>query len=257
MSAAFASDGTLWAFQQNVGLVTVNLSDGSTTVVWNFTGLGDGNWEGLAWDPTSSYLYGSEGTKMYRWNPADQSVEQVCGDNFLPSTTEALDFRFDGQLLGGWHNAADNALSIFEIDIASCEYQPITLNTPYNDVEALASEECVTGGSVAGTVTDGQTGRAKQGGGGTPVAGLELELKVDMNGDGVYNENLTSYATTDENGHYQFVNLPRGKYSIAPVGSNNPTEFELAGENLTQGVDITDTSTPSTTSSLFLPLVIR
>jgi len=75
--------------------------------------------------------------------------------------------------------------------------------------------------------------------------------------NGVYNEDLTSYATTDENGHYQFVNLPKGKYSIAPVGSNNPTEFELAGNDLSQGVDITNTGTPGATSELFLPLVIR
>jgi len=124
VSAAFASDGTLPCGHTNKTLkITVDVNDGSSTVIWNHNGPGIANWEGLAWSPDGKYLYGAS-LIMYRYDPTDQSVTQVCDDNFLPDATEALDFRFDGQMLGGWHNATQGALSIFEIDLATCTVLP-------------------------------------------------------------------------------------------------------------------------------------
>ena len=43
-------------------------------------------------------LYGSEGRILYQWDPLTQVATQLCGNQFLPGDTEALDFRDDGWL---------------------------------------------------------------------------------------------------------------------------------------------------------------
>ena len=281
VSAAFAPDGTLWAFQKNVGLLNINLSDGSSTVNWSLPGKA--NWEGLAWDPANTYLYGSEGSKMYRGNPNNQKIEQLCGDDFLPNPTKALDFRFDGQLIGGWHNPATNALHLFEIDTSSCTTRPIALNTPYNKLESLAFEQCTTGGSVSGTVINGRQNTRQRNQEGElghsradrssetgqlsklapiyqnrePVPGfalslpkgIQLKLELDANQDG--QPSLTSYTTTDENGNYQFVNLPIGHYRLFVGNSTDAVELEVSSDNLNPNIDMNYTS-----YDLFLPIAI-
>lgn len=141
VSASFHPDGTLWAFQQHVGLLTVNLADASTTLQWPVQGqnIGD-NWEGLAWDLTGEFLYGSQGSKLYRWDPISQTAVRLCGSRLLPWRTEALAFRPDGVLIGAWHNAPVSALSVFEIDFDTCTIAPTDHDIPYNDVEGIAFE---------------------------------------------------------------------------------------------------------------------
>jgi hypothetical protein len=224
VSAAFDPTGTLWAFRQNVGLLTIDLNDGSSSNVLN--GPTSGNWEGLAWDPDGDYLYATQGRNFYRWDPGDGIVEQLCGDDFLPYETEALDFRFDGKLMGGSHNSDEEALSIFEIDVETCQVLPTNYDIAYNDVESLTSEECVEGGVVDGTISDGG-GRTQSAG--TPVAGLELQLEVDINNDKSYS--FSTFATTDENGYFSFVNLPDGRYRLTIMNSQNaPVEFSLTDD---------------------------
>ncbi|MFQ5858181.1 MAG: hypothetical protein ACE5LU_21470 [Anaerolineae bacterium] len=141
VSASFHPDGTLWAFQQNVGLLTVNLIDASTTLQWSAEGQNVGkNWEGLAWDFAGDFLYGSQGGKLYRWDPASETAERLCGRHFLPSPAEALDFRPDGTLIGGWHNAPDSTLRVFEADFNACRIDSTDYGIPYNDVESIAFE---------------------------------------------------------------------------------------------------------------------
>lgn len=211
VSAAFTPDGTLWAFQEHVGLVTIDLATGAGTVQWNVNGsdLTD-NWEGLAWSPDGSVLYGSDQTRLYAWDPATQTASQVCGDDFLPDATEALDFRFDGVMLGGWHNATDGTLSIFEIDMDSCSVQAFEYNVPYNDVESLSSEACVPAGMVNGRVWDDTDLDGVWDANEQPLAGVIVWLQLDQNGDGLPSK--ITQATTDANGWYQFVNLPAGQY---------------------------------------------
>jgi hypothetical protein len=224
VSAAFDPTGVLWAFRQNVGLLTIELNDGSSSNVLN--GPTSGNWEGLAWDPDGDYLYATEGQNFYRWDPGDGTVEQLCGDDFLPYETEALDFRFDGKLMGGSHNSDEEALSIFEIDVDTCQVLPTNYDIAYNDVESLTSEECVEGGVVDGTLSEGG-GRTQ--GAGRAVAGLSLKLEVDINNDKSYG--FSTFATTDENGYFSFVNLPDGRYRLTIMNSHNaPVEFELTDD---------------------------
>jgi uncharacterized repeat protein (TIGR01451 family) len=258
VSATFDAQGVLWAFEQNIGLVTIDLDQDTTSLAWDIrpTTISDRNWEGLAWDPDGNYLYGSDGRKMYRWNPTTQSAEQVCDNNFLPNATEALDFRFDGKLIGGWHNATDNALSIFEIDIYSCAIVPLQYNIPYNDVESLASEECVTGGTVGGQVINNQplNRRITQGEieYTEPIPDLPLELEVDINGDGSFGFSTT--ITTDDNGFYNFINLPKGAYRLSVPNSANTVQFELNDGELDQEIEIGYTGVRY---ELFLPLSQR
>jgi hypothetical protein len=228
VGAAFDPTGVLWAFRQNVGLLTIDLNDGSSTVVWEApTGS---NWEGLAWDPDGDYLYGTEGQNFYRWDPGSATAEQLCDSNpddeefFLPYETEALDFRFDGKLMGGSHNSDEVALSIFQIDVDTCQVLPTNYSIAYNDVESLTSEDCVEDGVVDGTITD-DSGRSQA----APVAGLNLKLEVDINNDGSYS--YSTFSTTDENGDFSFVNLPDGHYRLTIMNSKNePVEFDLTDE---------------------------
>jgi len=114
VSASFHPDGTLWVFQEGVGLHTVDLTTGKATPKWEVSGgeIGD-NWEGLAWDLAGTSLYGSEGSVLYHWNPVNEKTVKLCGGSgFLFNPTEALDFRPDGTLVGGWDNSKQNSLSI-------------------------------------------------------------------------------------------------------------------------------------------------
>jgi hypothetical protein len=117
----------------------VNTTDATTTVQWTVTGEGIGdNWEGLAWDLGGNFLYGAESSKLFRWNPTTRIAERLCGKGFLPDDTEALDFRPDGVLVGGWHNALDDTLRVFQIDFVNCVITTTDYTIPFNDVESVA-----------------------------------------------------------------------------------------------------------------------
>lgn len=217
VSAAFDPQANLWVFQENVGLFTIDVGTATATQEWA-AAFGD-NWEGLAWEPEGNYLYASEGRNLYRWDAADDSVEQMCGADFLPYETEALDFRFDGKFLGGSDKTNDSSLSIFEIDVDSCQITPTDYDIPYNDVESLTSEACVEEGFVEGTVGGG----TRSVGG---VADLDVRLDADVNGDGTYS--FSTQTTTNEQGDYSFSNLPFGNYRLSIENSATETvEFSL------------------------------
>lgn len=144
VSASFSPDGTLYAWRENYGLYTINLSNGAATFVWHVSGSGVGdNWEGLTWDLDGNYLYGSHGSKLYRWNPTTQQATLVCGQAFLPYATEALDTRPDGTLIGGYHNASNPNMAMFEIDTNACTVAPANYALGnMNDIESLTYDVC-------------------------------------------------------------------------------------------------------------------
>jgi len=114
-------------------------------------------------------------------------------------------------MLGGWHNATQGALSIFEIDIDTCSVIPTSFDTPYNDVESLTSSECVVEGIVEGQITNPLAdGRAQQ-----AVAGVEVKLEVDANGDGTFSESTTT--TSDDNGNYYNARIRTDSSTCPPV----------------------------------------
>ena len=217
VSAAFDPQANLWVFQENVGLFTVDVDTAAVTPQW-IAPTGS-NWEGLAWEPEGNYLFASEGRNLHRLDPITGQFEpNICGANFLPYETEALDFRFDGKFLGGSDKTNDTSLSIFEIDVDTCQIIPTDYDIAYNDVESLTSEACVEDGFVEGTVP-----LAVRNAGG--AAGLTVQLDADLNGDGNYT--LSTQTTTDDVGYYSFSNLPAGKYRLT-VENSTSIEFSLA-----------------------------
>ena len=141
---SFRADGVLWGFQKNIGLITIDTSTGATTLQWRAP-VNDpvitARWDAIAWSPDSLTLYGSERSRLYRYDAATRTAELICGEDFLPDKTEALDFDLEGKLVGGWHNEAADSLRIFEIDPVACTIESTDYVTPFNDVESLGFEE--------------------------------------------------------------------------------------------------------------------
>jgi DNA-binding beta-propeller fold protein YncE len=148
VSASFHPDGTLWVFQANVGLHTVDLITGDATLVWPSNGSNT-RWAGLAWDIGGQYLYGSQGNNLYRWDPNGPTVTRMCGNGFMPSARGALDFRSDGQLIGA-RDMQSGHLSLFEADFAACTTSATQYATPYNELGSLGFEACNLPASLTG-----------------------------------------------------------------------------------------------------------
>jgi len=241
-SASFAADGTLWVFQQNVGLLNIDLSTANSTLIWKHSAT---TWDGLAWTADGTSLYATAGRNLYRWDASKQVVSQLCGNDFLPASSMALDMRFDGQLIAAAQDATRNALSLYQLSPASCSITPISYHTTYNNPQAIAVDSCLSSGTLAvQVVADEDVDES--------VAGLRLRLEIDHNGDGTYSS--TTYAVTDENGRYTFTNLPSGSYRLSLVHTLDRLEVELTVDNLQREVEIMFTGS---LPRLFLPILMR
>lgn len=155
--------GQLWIYRKNisggptatVGLHTINLTTGAATQQW--VGSGSTQWEGIAWNPSGTLLYTSVDRELYSWNPSTLAVQQVCGSNFLPGQTEALEFTSNGDLVAGF----DANSQLIKIDYGSCTYSPYSVTSPVGtrDTETLSFENCSGGptSTPAPTSTAGPT----------------------------------------------------------------------------------------------------
>ena len=151
--------------------------------------------------------------------------------------------------MGGSDKTNDSSLSIFEIDIDACQILPTDYDISYNDVESLTSEGCVEAGQVDGSVVS--PGRSPNG-----VAGVKVTINGDLNGDGHFA--FEAVTTTDEDGNYEFANLPAGNYQLSVEGSDKEVEFTLT-ENLNyrKPEAITSTGPENSTFNLYLPTVVQ
>lgn len=135
-SLAFDTTGVLWAWAKEAGLVQLNTETGEGTLVFESKSkLAD-----LTWNLDSTLLYGSVGKDLWVYDPATDSVTQVC-DN-LPKKTEALEILPTSilppgfLLLGSHHN---QALKLHAFDINHCKMAANQdLSMPYDDPEGLA-----------------------------------------------------------------------------------------------------------------------
>ena len=105
----FVAPCTLWAFQEGVGLLTIDVDNGDITEAFSVTNQNDqnvdpigDNWEGLAWDLAGRFLYGSDLATLYRFDPTTTMVDLVCNNlGNQGDYIESLEFRPDGTLIGG------------------------------------------------------------------------------------------------------------------------------------------------------------
>jgi len=128
------SEGTLWGWAEDWGLIRIDPSSGVAEMVFESAkGI-----EGLAWDNQGRRLYAASGRTLWVYDPAEGHFQKLAMN--LPGTTEALEMRPDGFLAGGIHNA--DRISIFTYDVQSLLPLPEKgFATPYNDVEGIAWPE--------------------------------------------------------------------------------------------------------------------
>lgn len=126
------SKDELWTYREKTGLYTLDLTTGAATLQWS-SPASMKNWEGIAWTPEGDALYGVYNNILYRWDPATREADTVCTN--LPQSTEALDFRSDGVMIGSRNYRGK--LGYFTVEPSSCEVDLIDMETPLNDLEGM------------------------------------------------------------------------------------------------------------------------
>ena len=135
-SLAFDSDGILWAWAKDAGLVQLSIETGQGTLI----AASDAKLEDFSFSQDGTQLYGTVDTELWRYDWVTGDVVKQC-DN-LPQETEAVevlpDFILpDGFVMLGLHD--NEALKLHAFDIKSCTMaasQEVAI--PYDDTEGLA-----------------------------------------------------------------------------------------------------------------------
>ncbi len=142
VATAFHPDGSLWAFREHEGLVTINRNTGETTPVWDVSDSDvPDNWEGIAWDAQGTTLYAVNARDLIRWDPATETAELVCGEDVLPNCSESMDISPEGVIHIGLHAEDADGHDIVTIDPKSCAIgEAWALEA--EDVEGIAFEVC-------------------------------------------------------------------------------------------------------------------
>ncbi|OQY27379.1 MAG: hypothetical protein B6244_11005 [Candidatus Cloacimonetes bacterium 4572_55] len=125
------ADNTLWGWSEGAGLIRINTITAESELLFP----SDINIEGLAWNNEGNKLYASSESHLYVYDSVTGDFEVHA--NNLPGSTEALEMRRDGYLMGSIHQSAQ--LSIFAYDVETMTVlveEDIT--TPYNDIESIA-----------------------------------------------------------------------------------------------------------------------
>ncbi len=128
------SDGVLYGWSEDNGLITINTATGAGTLVYS----NSKNVEGLAWNDDGTLLYAVEDDNLYVYDPSDPGLTRI--DRNLPGSTDAegLEMRPDGKLWIGIHGR--DRIYVYDIEqeeIVSGE--SITTTSTYNDIEGIAS----------------------------------------------------------------------------------------------------------------------
>ncbi len=109
------STNELWVSGDDVGLRTINLTNGSfTTKVSNNNLPESGNVESMAWDPQGQFLYMWQSGEIYRYDDSNQSFSVTCSN---VSEIEGMAFDFDGNLvITSGSNNDDLNMDIYDLD---------------------------------------------------------------------------------------------------------------------------------------------
>jgi len=144
----FDSNGTLWAWAKDDGLITINTQSGVGTMEKEFPGV---LIEDLTWNNAGTHIYASENTNLWVYEHATKTAKLACSN--LPGETEALEMLPDGTLLLGIHGAK-KIIQFQALNVETCEIVfgvDIPTLPGINDVEGIAWPEqaCSTGGAQA------------------------------------------------------------------------------------------------------------
>jgi len=132
---AFSSDGTLYAWAKDDGLITIDLTTGNG----NMEIPSNAQVEGLALSENNdtTRFFGAVNTdlELWKYNPNSGNLN-ICPN--LPGETEALEMMPDGLLLFGTHN--DSSFSLHAFDPQACQLiaDKDIPTGKFNDVEGIA-----------------------------------------------------------------------------------------------------------------------
>jgi len=135
-SLAFDSEGILWAWAKDAGLVQLDTETGQGTLIV----ASDAKLEDFSFSLDGTQLYGTVDTELWRYDLATGDVVKQC-DN-LPQETEAVEVLPDfilpeGFIMLGMHE--NEALKLHAFDVNSCTMAAShEIAIPYDDTEGLA-----------------------------------------------------------------------------------------------------------------------
>jgi len=143
---AFDSEGKLWAWAKDDGLITIDTQNGVGTMVKEFPGV---LIEDITWNNAGTHIYASQNTNLWVYEHATQTANLACSN--LPGETEALEMLPDGSLLLGIHGVA-KIIQFQALNVETCEIVfgvDIPTLPGINDVEGIAwpKQACSTGGA--------------------------------------------------------------------------------------------------------------
>lgn len=135
---SFHPNGTLWAWADREGLLTIDLVTGQGTLIFGSKAAV----EALTWDTEGQVLYGAANTDLWAasdWdaNMFPQDVRIVCQQ--LPGQVEALDMANGNLLLFAMNERSDLNINGWKIEGQTCppDFQ-IEVKTPaFYDIEAI------------------------------------------------------------------------------------------------------------------------
>jgi hypothetical protein len=125
------TDGTLWTWAKNSGLVQLDVAHGTGTLRF----ASQVHLDDLAWSRDGSTLYGSEHKTLWSYTPGTGQLAKQ--QNKLPGKTEALALRPDDQLLGV--QKSEESIAFFTFN-PSLERTTATygITAPYPQTRAIA-----------------------------------------------------------------------------------------------------------------------
>jgi uncharacterized repeat protein (TIGR01451 family) len=128
------SDGSAWAWGDDVGLFSVDLNTGHGTLVFGYSA----SVEAMSWNAQGTLLYLGSGSQLSAYNPITRRVSTISKN--LPSSVEALEMRPDGLLAVGVHTGT----TIYAYDpIAKKTVSAENLSVkPYDDIEGIGWQHC-------------------------------------------------------------------------------------------------------------------
>lgn len=132
------SDATLWSWDQDKGLIQIDVNTGQGKLNFAKHGL---RLEALAWNPQGTVLFGASGHDLWVFDSVKRTLRKE--DDALPSKAELFLMRADGNLLlAEIHGRPPQNLALFVYDIATKRVvNSFRLDDPFDKLEAIAWQD--------------------------------------------------------------------------------------------------------------------